>query len=192
MLDELESYGYRVESVDLYTLTISTRRARHSVPGEGHVQIAICSRLPIVGRRALPIGEIHGDPYGPRSALLCTIDVGGREVDVVGVHTSSKLWKLGPLRHLRALRSQLPSRERTVVVAGDCNFWGPGVLAVMSGWRRGVRGRTWPAERPHSQIDHVLVRDDITVLSGEVLPATPSDHRPIRARLRLHPAARAE
>jgi endonuclease/exonuclease/phosphatase family metal-dependent hydrolase len=190
MLDGLASRGYRVETLDLGTLTISTRRARHAVPGEGRVQIAICSRLPILARRALPLGEVPGDPYGPRSALLCTIDVGGTEVDVVGVHTSSKLWKLGPLRHLYALRSQLPTRERKVVVAGDCNFWGPGVVAVMTGWRRGVRGRTWPSEKPHSQIDHVLVRDDITVVWAEVLPPTPSDHRPIRARLRLEPVSR--
>jgi endonuclease/exonuclease/phosphatase family metal-dependent hydrolase len=61
------------------------------------------------------------------------------------------------------------------------------VVAVLPGWRRAVFGRSWPAHRPHSQIDHVLVRDDVTVLSGEVLGATPSDHRPIRARLRVAP-----
>jgi hypothetical protein len=33
----------------------------------------------------------------------------------------------------------------------------------------------------------VLVRDDIEVLAGEVLAPTPSDHRPIRARLRVEP-----
>ena len=187
MLDDLASSGYRVESISLSTLTVSTRRARHTVPGEGHVEIAIASRLPIVARKELSIGLIPNDPYGPRSALQCTIDVDGTEVDVVGVHTSSMLWRLGPLRHLHALRPQLPSRDRAVVVAGDCNFWGPGVVAVMSGWRRAVLGRSWPAHRPHSQIDHVLVRENVTVLWGEVLAATPSDHRPIRARLRVAP-----
>lgn len=185
MLDELASSGYRVETLNLTTLRISTRRARQATPGEGHVEIAICSRLPVLARRDLPIGLIPDDPYGPRSALLCTIDIDGSEVDVIGVHTSSMLWKLAPLRHLRALRRQLPARERTAIVAGDCNFWGPGVVAMLPGWRRAVRGRTFPSERPHSQIDHVLVRDDIEVLDSEVLPATPSDHRPIRARLRL-------
>ena len=189
MLDELQGHGYRVESLDLSTLTISTRRARHSEPGEGHVQIAICSRLPVLARRAIEIGEVPGDPYGPRSALQCTIDVQGTEVDVVAVHTSSMLWKIGPLRHLNALRPQLPGRDRYVVVAGDCNFWGPGVVAVMRGWRRAVLGRSWPAHQPHSQIDHILVRDDIEVVKGEVLPETPSDHRPIRARLRLKTAS---
>jgi endonuclease/exonuclease/phosphatase (EEP) superfamily protein YafD len=48
-----------------------------------------------------------------------------------------------------------------------------------------VRGRTYNAKHPHSQIDHVLFRGGIAALDGEVLAATPSDHRPIRARLRL-------
>ena len=187
MLDDLESFGYRIESVSLSTLAISPRRARHAEPGEGHVEIAICSRLPILRRKELPLGLVPHDPYGPRSALLCTIDVDGTEVDVVGVHTSSMLWRLAPLRHLRALRPQLPTPERAVVVAGDCNFWGPGVVAVLPGWRRAVLGRSWPAHRPHSQIDHILVRDNVTALSGEVLAATPSDHRPVRARLRVAP-----
>jgi endonuclease/exonuclease/phosphatase family metal-dependent hydrolase len=57
---------------------------------------------------------------------------------------------------------------------------------LLPGWRRAVRGRTYPAHRPHSQIDHVLVRDDVSVQWGEVLAETPSDHRPVRARLRLN------
>jgi len=187
ILDALVDDGYQVETADFSTLTISGRRARHAVPGEGHVQVGICSRLPILARRDLPIGRIRRDPYGTRAALMCTIDVGGTEVDVVGVHVSSLLWWLGPMRHLHALRPQLPTIDRAVVVAGDCNLWGPGVVRMLPGWHRAVRGRTYPAHRPHSQIDHVLVRDNITVLSGEVLPATPSDHRPVRARLRVAP-----
>jgi endonuclease/exonuclease/phosphatase (EEP) superfamily protein YafD len=187
ILDDLVADGYQVETVDFSSLKISGRRARHTVPGEGHVQIAICSRLPILARRDLPLGYIRRDPYGARWALMCTIDVEGTEVDVVAVHVSSMLWWLAPVRHLRVLRPQLPTTERPAVVAGDCNLWGPGVVRVLPGWRRAVLGRTYPAHRPHSQIDHVLVRDNVTVLSGEVLPLTPSDHRPVRARLRVAP-----
>lgn len=186
VLDDLTDDGYRIESLELSTLTLGGFRPRYDVPGEGRWEIAICSRFPILARRELPIGRIPRDAGGDRSALMCTIDVGGVDVDLVAVHVSSKLWKLAPMRHLRALRPQLPARDRTAVVAGDFNLWGPGVLAVLPSWRRAVRGRTYPAHRPHSQIDHILVRDDITVLSGEVLAATPSDHRPVRARLRVH------
>ncbi len=185
VLDDLTDDGYRIESLELSTLTLGGFRPRYDVPGEGRWEIAICSRFPIRARRELPIGRIPRDAGGDRSALMCTIDVEGTDVDLVGVHVSSKLWKLAPMRHLRALRPQLPTQERTAIVAGDFNLWGPGVLAVLPGWHRALRGRTYPAHRPHSQIDHILVRDDITVLSGEVLAPTPSDHRPVRARLRV-------
>ena len=66
--------------------------------------------------------------------------------------------------------------EVYAVVAGDCNFWGPGVVSVLPGWRRAFRGRTFPAVHPHSHIDHVLVRDNVSVVWGEVLGETPSDH----------------
>jgi endonuclease/exonuclease/phosphatase family metal-dependent hydrolase len=54
----------------------------------------------------------------------------------------------------------------------------------MPGWRRAVVGRTWPAWRPHSQIDHILVRGALQPVRGEVLPHGGSDHRPVRAELR--------
>ncbi len=46
------------------------------------------------------------------------------------------------------------------------NLWGPPVSSYFRGWRRGVTGRTWPALRPHSQLDHVLVTPPVTVTDG--------------------------
>ena len=71
------------------------------------------------------------------------------------------------------------------IVAGDCNFWGPPVQRMLPGFRRAVRGRTWPAPRPHSQIDHVLLRGGLDVDAAEVLGPVGSDHRPVRVRLRI-------
>ena len=187
MVDELAGEGYRLETLEFTTLDISPRRAKHAEPGEGHWELVVCSRFPVLARRDLPLGRIPGDQAGPRSAMCCTLDVEGVELDLVAVHVSSRLWQLAPLRHLRALRPQLPPPDRHAIIAGDCNFWGPPVEALLPGWKRAIRGRTYPAHRPHSQIDHVLVRDDITVQWGEVLAETPSDHRPVRARLQLQP-----
>jgi endonuclease/exonuclease/phosphatase (EEP) superfamily protein YafD len=50
---------------------------------------------------------------------------------------------------------------------------------------RAVRGRTWPARRPHSQIDHIWIDDGLAVVDAGVGAATGSDHRPVRARLRV-------
>jgi endonuclease/exonuclease/phosphatase family metal-dependent hydrolase len=185
VLDELAGDGYRIETLEFTTLVISQRRAYHAVPGEGHWELAVCSRYPVLRRRELPIGRIPRDQAGSRSALVCTLDIDGTELDLVAVHVSSRVWTLAPARHLRALRPQLPPTDRTAIIAGDCNLWGPPVEMLLPGWRRAIRGRTFPAHRPHSQIDHVLVRDDVSVQWGEVLAETPSDHRPVRARLQL-------
>ena len=75
-----------------------------------------------------------------------------------------------------------PPPAGPAIVAGDCNFWGPGVQSFLPGWRRTVRGRTWPARRPHSQIDHILVR------AGE---ASRSCDARGAARRRLRPPAGA-
>ena len=65
------------------------------------------------------------------------------------------------------------------------NLWGPPVRIFLPEWHRAVKGRTWPAWSPHSQIDHVLVRGPLGIASGEVLANAGSDHRPVRARLTL-------
>ena len=54
-----------------------------------------------------------------------------------------------------------------------------------AGWRRAVRGRTYPSPRPHSQTDHILVTPPVTVVGAEVVRQVMSDHRPVRARLRV-------
>jgi endonuclease/exonuclease/phosphatase family metal-dependent hydrolase len=152
--------------------------------GGGVVGLAILSRLPATERGRLTVGRVAGDPTPERGGLHVGLDVGGTTVDLVGVHLTSRL-PYGPPIQLRRLRRQLPDPGAPAVVAGDCNFWGPGVLAFLPGWRRTVRGRTWPASRPHSQIDHILVRDGTAVVDAEVLPAVGSDHRPVRATVRV-------
>lgn len=152
--------------------------------GTGIVGLAVISKLPTrtVGR--LSVGTVPGDFTPERGALHLEVDVDGVTVDVVGVHLTSRL-PYGPPVQMRRLARQLPSRARPAVVAGDHNFWGPGVSAFLPGWKRTVRGRTWPASRPHSQIDHILVSPSVRALHAEVLPPQGSDHRGVRAVLRV-------
>jgi endonuclease/exonuclease/phosphatase family metal-dependent hydrolase len=154
--------------------------------GTGMVGIAILSRIPAELRGRLEVGTVPGDPTPERGGLHVVLDVDGTEVDLVGVHLTSRL-PYGPPTQLVRLRSQLPPVGRPAIVTGDCNLWGPGVTTFLPGWKRTVRGRTWPARRPHSQIDHILVRpgDGIELIEGEVLPSVGSDHRPVRATLRV-------
>jgi endonuclease/exonuclease/phosphatase family metal-dependent hydrolase len=150
----------------------------------GRLGIAVVSRLPARLVDTIPVGDVPADPAVRRCALQVALDVGGHDLDLVAVHLSSRLPYAPPMQ-LRNLRRQLPSRERRTVIAGDFNLWGPAVTAMLPGWRRAVRGRTWPAHRPHSQIDHVLVRNDVEVVDGAVLDEVGPDHRPVRVTLRL-------
>jgi len=154
--------------------------------GRCDVGLAVLSRIPAEAQGRLPVGTVLSDPTPERGGLHVVLDVGGTKVDLIGVHLSSRL-PYGPPIQLRRLAAQLPPPGRPGIVAGDCNFWGPGVQSFLPGWRRAVRGRTWPAGRPHSQIDHILVRaaDGTEVLRGEVLPPLGSDHRAVRATLRF-------
>ena len=184
MLDALVDDGYAVETLRMTRLRRPAQH-RRAHPGDGDWELALCSRFPVLARRELALGSVFRDIASPRSALACTLAVGGTALDVIAVHTSSKLWYGGPVRHLAALARQLPVGNGPAIVAGDCNLWGPPVVGLLRGWRRAVRGRTWPAVLPHSQIDHILVNEDVEVCSGEVLPLCHSDHRPVRARLAL-------
>jgi endonuclease/exonuclease/phosphatase family metal-dependent hydrolase len=158
--------------------------------GVGDVGLAIVSRIPAELRGRLAVGTVPGDPTPERGGLHVVLDVDGTEIDLVGVHLTSRL-PYGPPTQLRRLRPQLPDGGRPAILAGDCNFWGPGVSTFLPGWTRAVRGRSWPASRPHSQIDHILVRDGrppgghVEVVDSAVLPAVGSDHRPVRATLRF-------
>jgi len=178
---------YHIETVDLMPLKLRKDHRSDLVPRSGIWELAVCSRFPITASRTIPIGVIPTDPAGPRNALAVELEIAGRTVELIGLHTSSKVWKLAPVRHLLTLRRALEqsNRDHPQILAGDFNFWVPPVAMIFRGWQRPVRGSTYPSRRPHSQIDHILVRGGIAALSGEVLAPTPSDHLPIRARLEL-------
>jgi endonuclease/exonuclease/phosphatase family metal-dependent hydrolase len=153
-------------------------------PSHGTRTLSVISRFPARRRGELPVGRVVGDPARARAALHLELDLDGKSLQLVAVHLTSRL-PHGPPLQLTRLRRQLPEPPPAAILAGDFNFWGPPVRAFLPGWRRAVVGRTWPARLPHSQIDHVLVRGEIDVVSGEVLPDVGSDHRPVRVRLRV-------
>ena len=92
---------------------------------------------------------------------------------------------LAPLHHLR-LAKRLGRPDRSVVI-GDFNMWGPLPVCSSVAGTRPVRGRSYPAQRPHSQVDHLFASPDLLVGEAEVLADLGSDHRPIRARIGIRP-----
>jgi endonuclease/exonuclease/phosphatase family metal-dependent hydrolase len=184
VVDVLRANGYHVELDQWITLTHSVYRPRVADPGDGWWCLGVASRLPVVERVDLPLPRTIADRAHPRNAIQLGVDVDGTRVDVVGVHTSSRLWWAAPMLHLRALAKAVAPVRGPAVLAGDFNLWGPGVERLLPGWRRTVRGRTYPSHRPHSQIDHVLVNQQVTALDARVVDDRQSDHRPVVARLR--------
>ena len=185
MQEGVAAAGYRVEVVNhaRHELWHSSTSGRGWRPSPGIWCLAIASRLPVLGRRELSIGKVLRDPAGERQALQVDLDVGGQPVRLVGLHASSKLYFAGPVTHLRTLRRSLPTGPEPAIIAGDFNLWGPGVVGLLRGWRRTVRGATYPAHRPHSQIDHILVNRAVECVESEVITPFGSDHRAVRARL---------
>ncbi len=184
--DAAAELGYEVAYERTSAATLG-RHWPHLVPaGEGESGIAVLSRLPVRRIGAITVGPTPGDPAPVRTALDVELEVGSHRLRLVAVHLTSRL-PHGPVLQLRRLAPLLPPPGTPAVVAGDCNFWGPGVVGLLPGWRRTVRGRTWPARAPHSQIDHVLVRPDdgVRASGGRVLPGVGSDHLPVRVTLAL-------
>lgn len=157
---------------------------RPSGDGTGTIGIAILSPHQIGESRTLRLPAAPFDPVVGRAALEVSIAMGEHALQVIGLHTTSRL-PIGPPKQLRGLARYLPGPELPTVVVGDHNFWGPAVRACLPAWKRTVRGRTWPASRPHSQIDHILIHrhGPLRLRAAGVLDSVGSDHLPVFATL---------
>lgn len=145
--------------------------------------VSLLSRRPILDDDAVDFRPIRLDA-ADRRALVAHVDLGrGRTLRVVTPHLTYRLWASHV--HLRALARAAREWSGPTVILGDFNMWGPVVGRFLPEWHRPVRGRTWPAHRPHSQIDHVLVSPDVIAADGIVMAEVGSDHRPVRVQLRL-------
>jgi endonuclease/exonuclease/phosphatase family metal-dependent hydrolase len=177
--------GYALVHVPLSPSYVDPRPEITAVPSEadGTWGVALLSRVPMRRVRTVDLGRlVERWDVADRHALLVEVEVDGTPLLVAAVHLSFALPNAAA--QLRRLGGLLP-RHLAHVVVGDCNLWGPPARALIGGVRPAVRGRTWPAHRPHSQLDHILVSPSVAVRSGVVLPPAGSDHLPVRAVLAL-------
>jgi len=152
-------------------------------PGRWGMAMLVRTALTVDGTRTLHLPKLRRDLVR-RAALVVDLTVDGVALSVVGTHMSHL--HMGSHRHWSVLRKLLRAEARPdAVLVGDMNLWGPPLRAFMPEWHRAVKGPTWPADKPHSQIDHILVRGALRAVAGEVMPDAGSDHRPVRARLSL-------
>lgn len=162
--------------------TLASPRYREAEPGSWG--IAVLSRLPLRTVEILELGHLPRD-RSRRAAIVVEVALGTGRLTVVATHMSHLTY--GSPLHFVRLNRLLERRvgDHPAVLVGDMNLWGPPVTTFFRRWHRALRQRTWPAWRPHSQVDHILVRGDLRVLDAEVLPMAGSDHRPVRACLAL-------
>ena len=159
------------------------RRLRVSTGPSGTLGLAVLSRLPVRSFTDLIVPKTAHDVVDQRRAIIAEVEVGDTTVAIAGIHASHRIW--GSLPQLRTVDRALSQRGLPSIIAGDCNMWGPPIRLALPHRRGAVRGRTWPSWRPHSQIDHIWIDDRVEVVSGDVGPHVGSDHRAVRATLRV-------
>ena len=155
--------------------------------GEG---IGVLSRLPVSAARIVPLESM------PAAAL--TLEVAGRDVQLLGIHLRSPPVPRAMAernRQLVALAERVRESDGPRIVTGDFNStpFSPWLADWIdaTGLDDAARGRgylyTWPTFLPilGIPIDHCFVSEDFHVLELRRLPAFGSDHYPILARLAL-------
>ena len=164
-----------IRDVDLSSVGIADERAR------GRWGLATLTTAPVLGFEVSDLGRIPGD-LTPRAAQLVTIELPGQgPLRIVNTHLTYRL--LSPIQLIRLVRGLIVDDIPTVI-AGDLNMPLP-VTGLAAGYAPAVSGRTFPAQRPLLQLDHILVSRRVARCGGEVLPPAGSDHLPVRARLGL-------
>lgn len=153
-----------------------------STVGDGSWHLVALARVPVTDSRSLPLPHLWSD-QAVRAVLAFTVEVGGSALEVRATHLPHL--EYGSHLSARGLRRALPAADRPAALIGDMNMWGWALDPMLPrGWRRTVRGKTWPSKRPQHQIDHLVVTPSVEVVSGRVGPDLGSDHLPIRGRLR--------
>ena len=147
--------------------------------GPGRTGMAVLTTLPVARYEVVSLGQMPGDASA-RSAQVVTLTLpAGGPLRVACTHLTHRV--ASPLQLARLLW-HLAGDPAPTVIAGDLNM--PRQVARLApGYIAAVRGRTWPAELPVVQIDHVLAGRGIGILRGTVLPPAGSDHLPVRARI---------
>jgi endonuclease/exonuclease/phosphatase family metal-dependent hydrolase len=151
--------------------------------GQGDWCLAVLSRLPVERSKVTPLPQLRRDP-ATRVVLRVDVTVGDRSLAVHGTHLPHLEFGAHRIRH--AFRDAVGPPDGPGILLGDMNMWGWTISAMAPrGWRRVGRGRTFPTPIAHSRIDHVLVTPEVEVLATDVPPERGSDHRPVRARVRV-------
>jgi endonuclease/exonuclease/phosphatase family metal-dependent hydrolase len=157
-------------------------------PQDGRVGdwgVCVLTGLPVLRYEQIGLGRAPLDGL-PRLAQVLTLATpGGGTLRIVNTHLTHRMTSPAQLILLAAElnRAGAGASAGPTLIAGDLNMPGPATRTAGHGYRRVVRGPTFPAHRPLIQIDHLLAGPGIRADSAEVLPGVGSDHLPVRAHI---------
>jgi endonuclease/exonuclease/phosphatase family metal-dependent hydrolase len=171
----------RIIRADLLTDTHLGRLGIAPDASQGQWGLAVLTALPVTSYEVVDLGRSPGDEIGRAAQLITVTTPGGASLRVANAHLTYRFFS--PLQLMRLMR-HLAARTEPTVIAGDLNMPGP-VTGLAVGYSPAVRGRTFPADRPLVQLDHVLTGRTIRAGEGTVLPAVGSDYLPVRACVRV-------
>ncbi len=176
--------GYRMHVSSLASAALANGPRLLTSPdgAEGEWGVVVLSRFEQRLVRLIPLGRKGNDPVD-RKAIVLELDVADRPVVFVAAHLSFYPWHAA--RQLRRIALEVGNVARPTILAGDLNLWSRAVTAVLPGWRRGRSRATWPAPRPHSQLDHILGAGGAVPIDVTVPRLGSSDHYPVRAVVQL-------
>ncbi len=176
-----DALGARLLRAPLCTLPDRAYLGLPPSSGPGQLGIAVLSTLPVAGCDPISLGTARGDTI-PRLAQVVWIELADQTM-LRFVNTHLTYRPFSPIQALR-LRHCLRGYRGPTVVAGDLNMPRP-IASLTTGYLSAVAGRTWPADRPVLQLDHVLADRGVEGAGGTVLPHAGSDHLPVRVQLGL-------
>jgi len=171
---------------DAYTALSEARTKRRDGArgaASGSWGIALLTTFPIRGITVEYLPQLRRDRTR-RAIIIANCEIEGRPFTAVAIHGAHL--SHGSMKQYRFINQRLNelSERNPVVIGGDFNCWRPLLRTVLPGWRSAVRARTWPAWRPHSQIDHILLRGSWNAANGRSVRNS-SDHCALTVELEL-------
>ncbi len=158
----------------------------------GRYGIATLTRWPLIATEQLrlPYRGAGMRRSEPRRALVTRLawsgpgeaEVAG-EIDVVNTHLSVRRGERPA--QVAAIAAALGARATIVLGDLNCTERSRAFRGLGDGLQTTARARTWPARFPVVQLDHILYRGDLTVLSASAWTSAgarrASDHLPVVA-----------
>ena len=133
----------------------SRERLQHFEPGTWG--LGLLTRLDVEDVRVISLGRLPRERV-QRALVVARLKENDRPFYVLAIHGAHL--SHGSHRQYQRVSEFVGTLDPALplIIGGDFNSWRPLLRLLLPGWHTLATGRTWPAPRPHSQIDHILGR----------------------------------